>query len=253
MINPTNHQELNEAKRKAPAQEAVGRTLVMDETAVDVIKKDIKNMNLTVLAPDGRVRLSVPRRMKEAAIHQFVASKLPWIRKQQEKMKHRPRAAVLQYVTGEIHPVAGEGYALTLIETGTGRQRVELKENRQLEMYLRPGKDRAAREQVMNQFYRELLKEQIPRLIAKWEPVMGVQVADWGVKRMKTRWGTCNVKAGRIWLNLALAKGHPRCLEYIVIHEMNHLLERKHSPRFHELMDGWLPDWRQWKKGLMQV
>lgn len=113
-----------------------------------------------------------------------------------------------------------------------------------LVLRVRPGTDRDKREAVLYAWYRRQLKAQIPPLIAKWEPVIGVQVTDWGVKRMKTRWGTCNIQAQRIWLNLELAKKPPQCLEYVLVHEMVHLLERHHNERFQSLMDQFLPQWR---------
>jgi len=115
---------------------------------------------------------------------------------------------------------------------------------------VRPGTTRRNREVILYRWYRQLLRDEIPKLIAKWEPVIQSNVADWGIKRMKTRWGTCNKGAGRIWINLELAKKPPSCLEYILVHEMIHLLERHHSDRFREYMDRFMPSWRRYQEEL---
>jgi predicted metal-dependent hydrolase len=125
-----------------------------------------------------------------------------------------------------------------------GPARVAIRNKRRIDLFVRPGSDTADRERVMLAWYRQQLKALIPPLIAQWEVAMGVKVAEWGVKQMKTKWGACNIEARRIWLNLELAKKPVQCLEYIVVHEMAHLLERHHNDRFTKLMDSFLPQWR---------
>lgn len=227
--------------------------LVIHNLAIDVVKKHVKNLNLSVHAPDGHVKLSVPHHINTDEIRSFVTSKLPWIRKQQRKMEQRiPRDPVAppKYVAGESHFYIGEKYSLKVVEEHTKKQRMEINENREMVMFVQPGKDRASRLKIMKEFYRAYLKQKIPLLVAKWEPIMGVKVKEWGVKQMKTRWGTCNPKARRVWLNLELGKHSAGCLDYIVVHEMTHLLEKKHSQRFYQLMDEFLPDWKERKEEL---
>ncbi len=147
--------------------------------------------------------------------------------------------------TGEIHYVWGEPYCINIHEH-YGLPRVWT-DNQILEMRIRPGTGRDKRISILEDWYRQQLKQQIPPLISLWEPLIGVSIGEWGVKKMKTRWGSCNIKAGRIWLNLELAKKPQKCLEYIVVHEMTHLLERYHNGRFKKLMDTFMPDWRIYK------
>ncbi len=138
------------------------------------------------------------------------------------------------------HYVQGRRYRLDIVAT-EGRQSVALRDASTLELRLHPDTSAAEREQLLQRWYRRLLRPQVAELIAKWEPILGVEVADWGIKKMKTRWGTCNTEAGRIWINLELAKKSPACLEYIVVHELVHRIERRHNDQFRELMDRHLP------------
>jgi len=210
---------------------------------VEIVRKDIKNLHLAVYPPNGRVRLSVPRRLSDEAVRLAVVSKLGWIRRRQEIFKNQVRQSEREMVTGESHYFQGRRYRLNVVEDDRPPS-VCLRNKTTLELRVRPGSDRKKRESVLHRWYREHLREQIPELIAKWEPVIGVKVADWGVKRMRTRWGTCNITARRIWVNLELAKRSPACLEFIVVHEMVHLLERHHAERFVEYMDEFMPPWR---------
>lgn len=233
----------------------VQQSIVIGDTTVHVTKKKVKNLNLSVHAPDGKVKLSAPHHMKNEEIQAFITSKIPWISKQQEKVKKRQTMTtnkLPEYLTTERHCFAGKKYYFKILDVDCfeGKPRVEISVVGEMVMYVNPRRDREYREKLMKAFYREHLKKEIPSLIAKWEPIMKVKVNDWGVKQMKTRWGSCNVQTGRIWLNLELAKKSPDCLEYLVVHEMVHLLERKHSERFYQLMDKFLPTWRERKKEL---
>lgn len=231
-------------------EKEIESSLRIGEINIEIIRKDIKNMHLSVHPPNGRVRLAVPLKMQDEAVRLFAISKLPWIRKQQLRYDHQERVSPREYVSGESHYFAGDRYLLNVIETNKGRQRVEVKNKKQMELFVRPGSDTATRERVMQQFYRDYLKSEIPSMVAEWEPVIEVRVNEWGVKRMKTKWGTCNDKAKRIWVNLELGKKNPRCLEYIVVHEMVHLLERHHNDRFKAYLDKFLPNWRNVKDEL---
>lgn len=211
--------------------------------AVEVRRKAIKNLHLAVHPPDGRVRVSAPLYLGDEAVRLAVIDKLGWIRRQQEKFRNQERQSMREMVSGESHYVEGNRYLLQVREEDAP-PRVWIAGPRTLVLSVRPGSDRNKRQAVLDAWYRKRLKERIPELIAKWEPVMGVEVAAWGVKRMKTRWGTCNIQARRIWLNLELAKKPPLCLEYIVVHEMVHLLERHHNERFRKLMSKFMPNWQ---------
>jgi len=210
---------------------------------VEVVRKDIKNLHLAVYPPTGRVRVAVPLRIDDGAVRLAVVSRLGWIRRQQERFGQQERQSQREMVSGESHYVQGRRYRLDVIEDNAPAS-VRLRNNRTLELRVRPGTDRRKREAVLHTWYRRRMREQIPDLIAQWEPVIGVDVADWGIKRMKTRWGTCNVDVRRVWLNLELAKKPSSCLEYILVHEMVHFLERHHNGRFQEYMDEFMPQWR---------
>ncbi len=151
-------------------------------------------------------------------------------------------------MSGESHYFLGNRYLLNVVEASI-KPYVELN-NKYISLYIRPNSTKEKREKIMNEWYREQLKDMIPVYIEKWEAIIGVNVEEWGVKIMKTRWGSCNIKAHRIWINLELGKKNPRCLEYIVVHEMVHLLERKHNDRFKSYMDKFLPNWKSIKAEL---
>ena len=216
---------------------------------VEVVRKDIKNLHLGVYPPNGRVRVAVPLRLNDEAVRLAVISRLGWIRRQQNDFEQQERQSQREMVTGESHYVQGHRYRLDVIEHN-GPASVCLPNNRTLELRVRPGTSRDKREAVLHKWYRKRLREQIPPLIDKWEPKIGVTVSDWGIKRMKTRWGSCNIEARRIWLNLELAKKPASCLEYILVHEMVHFLERHHNERFRELMDRLMPQWRLYRDEL---
>lgn len=186
--------------------------------------------------------------MGEDAIRLAVIGKLGWIRKHQAKFASQERQTPREYVTGESHYYRGRRYRLNICY-GDGPVRVERRHG-VIDLKIPEGSDTARREWAVYEWYRCRLKEQIPALLLKWEQVIGVQAAEWGVKRMKTKWGTCNVKARRIWLNLELIKKSPHCLEYIIAHELVHLLERLHNDRFTALMDRYMPMWRSYQEEL---
>ena len=219
---------------------------------IEVIIKKIKNIHLSVHPPDGRVRLAAPEKMDTEAIRLFAISKLSWIKKQRAKFNLQDRQSVREFVSGESHYFSGMRYLLNVIET-TGKQRVELRNKKYIDLYVRPNSRSKKREKIMTEWYRKYLKSIIPDYIKKWEKIMGVSVDSWGVKLMKTKWGTCNPEDKRIWINLELAKKNPRCLEYIIVHEMVHLLERHHNDRFINYMDQFLPNWRSIRDELNEL
>lgn len=223
--------------------------IMINDVAIDVVHKRIKNMNLTVRSQDGKVRIAAPVRVSGKAVQEFALSKLPWIRDKQAEYREQIRLTQRQYLSGEKHYLFGRPYVLKLIERPRAGG-VLLRDGPTIELCVRWPADFAYRQKVMHDWYRKQLKLHIPNLVQKWQPVLGVKVNEWRIKHMKTRWGSCNINAGRIWLNLELAKKPSNCLEYIVVHEMVHLLERRHNARFRSLMDKFLPDWRAYERKL---
>ena len=218
---------------------------------IDVVKKDIKNLHLRVYPPDGKVRITSPLRVDDETIRLFALSKLKWIEKSQAKFQAQPRQTPKKYISGESHYYRGDRYLLNVIYHSSVPKIV--RSNTQIDLYVRHGSIQEQREQVLNNWYRQQLKSEIPRLIAKWERVIGVSTNDWGVKKMKTRWGTCNTQAKRIWLNLELIKKPPHCLEYVIVHELVHLLERNHNDRFKAYMTRFMPNWSLYKEELNRL
>ena len=210
---------------------------------VEVVRKAIKNLHLGVYPPHGRVRVAAPLAVSDEAVRLAVIGKLAWIKRQQAKFEAQPRQSRREMVRGESHYFLGQRYRLRVIEQhGAGKAVVRNKSA--IDLYVRPENSAEQREQVMQRWYRSQLKALIPPLLEKWQVLLGVQVADWGVKKMKTKWGGCTINARRIWINLELAKKPVQCLGYIIVHELVHLLERHHNDRFRKLMNQFMPQWR---------
>ena len=216
---------------------------------MEVVRKDIKNLHVGVYPPNGRVRVAAPLRLDDDAVRVAVISRLGWIRRQQAEFEEQDRQSQREFVTGESHYFEGRRYRLDVIEFA-GRPMVRLPNNTTMSLRVRPSSDRDAREAVLHQWYRGQLRGRLPALLAKWEPKVGVRVHEVRIKKMKTRWGSCNKDARRIWLNLELVKKQASCLEYIVVHEMVHIIERSHNDRFWDLMDSHMPQWRLHKDEL---
>jgi predicted metal-dependent hydrolase len=217
------------------------RQLTLGDITVEVVFKDIKNIHLSVHPPTGRVSISAPIRMRFDTIRVFAISKIGWIKQQQQKLRKQERETPREYLDRESHYVWGKRYLLTVSENDQAPS-VELKHSR-MHLRVRPGTDGGRRHAVVESWYREQIKNAVPPLIAKWEPLLGVKVARFFVQRMKTKWGSCTPGASHIRLNTELAKKPSECLEYIVVHEMAHLLEPTHNARFRELMDRFMPKW----------
>jgi predicted metal-dependent hydrolase len=225
--------------------------LRLGDIAVDVVLKDIKNVHLSVYPPTGRVRISAPSRMSLDTIRVFAISKLGWIKQQQWKLREQERETPREYLDRESHHVWGKRYLLKVIERDAPPE-VELKHNKML-LQLRPATDEGKRQVVLDQWYRRQLKEAALPLIAKWEPLLGVKVQKLFVQQMKTRWGSHNPASASIRLNTDLAKKPCECLEYIVVHEMVHLLEPTHNKRFVTLMDRFMPKWQFYRQVLNRL
>lgn len=211
---------------------------------VEVVRKDIKNLHLGVYPPAGRVRVAAPLVISDDAVRLAVIDKLAWIRRQKAKFAEQPRQSEREMVSGESHYFQGRRYRLRVHEQ-PGAPYVAIRGVASLDLFVRPGSTTEQREDVLLRWYRDQLRSQAETLMAKWQAVMKVETAGWGIRRMKTKWGSCNTATGRIWLNLELAKKPPQCVEYIVVHELVHLLERHHNDRFIALMNQYLPQWEQ--------
>jgi predicted metal-dependent hydrolase len=223
----------------------------LGDITVDVVKKDIKNVHLSVYPPSGTVRISAPLDMDVATIRVFAVSKLGWVKQQQRKLREQQRAAVREYVDRESHYVWGRRYLLKVIDSDDGAA-VELK-HRCLVLSTRAGASHEKRQSLLDHWYRMQLKEAAPIAITRWEKVLGVKVRGIFVQRMKTRWGSCNAVSGTLRLNTELAKKPRECLEYILVHEMVHLLEPTHNGRFVALMDQYMPNWRMCRDELNRL
>lgn len=218
--------------------------ITVSNIPVEIVRKNIKNIHLSVYPPEGNVRVSVPRHITNENVRLAVVSRLPWIKKRQAEFKKQPRQTEREYVSGESHYYQGKRYILDVVER-RGKHGLSLKNNAKMVLYVSPETTKENRALVVNAWYRQQLKIQIPQLLAKWQPIVGKEVHDWGVKKMKTKWGSCNISDRRVWINLELAKKSPECLEYILVHELVHLYERHHNDNFRRLMDRFLPNWRQ--------
>jgi predicted metal-dependent hydrolase len=209
---------------------------------VDVVRKDIKNLHIGVYPPLGRVRVAAPKRLDNEQIRLAIVQRLSWIKRKRQQLQGAERQSEREMVTGETHNVWGVRHRLTVVER-PGKREVAVHGNRLLLM-ISATSDAALRRRVLEDWYRAQLRTRIPELLAYWEPKVGRTVEHWQIKRMKTKWGSCNADAARLWFNVELAKKPPLCLEYVVLHEMVHLVERTHGERFINLMDLLLPDWR---------
>jgi len=218
------------------------KKIELGDMTVDVIHKDIKNIHLSVYPPNGRVRISAPLRMDLETIRLFSISKLAWIRRQQAKLNNQKRETRREYIPRESHYYLGERYLLKIIEHENA-PKVILKRNT-IELYVRKGTSFLQREAILQAWYRDQLRELLPRYIELLEKKLHVKVTEFGIRKMKTKWGTCSANAKRIWLNTELAKKPIESIEYVLVHEMVHLLERKHNERFIAYMDKFLPQWK---------
>ena len=231
------------------ASTATVRRISVSGIAVEVVRKDIKNLHLGVYPPKGRVRVAAPLVVTDEAVRLAVIDKLGWIKRQRAQFAKQPRQSEREMVNGESHYFLGRRYRMRVHEV-SAPPRVALRGVAYMDLFVRPGSSAESRESVLLDWHRASLRSVITDLLAQWQPKLGMQATHWGIKKMKTKWGSCNVAAGRIWLNLELAKKPVQCLEYIVVHELVHLLERNHTERFTALMDQHLPDWRTRRKML---
>jgi predicted metal-dependent hydrolase len=226
-----------------------GHRITVSGITVEVVRKAIKNLHLGVYPPNGRVRVAAPLAVSDEAVRLAVIGKLGWIKRQKAKFAGQERQSRRDMVTGESHYFLGKRYRMR-VTVHNGPANIRLQGTATIALSVRPDTTAEQREQALQRWYREQLKELIPPQLEKWQAIVGVQAADWGIKRMKTKWGSCNIEARRIWINLELVKKPVQCLEYIIAHELVHLLERNHSDRFTALMDQFSPNWRHYREVL---
>lgn len=214
-----------------------------------ITRKKIKHLHLKICPPNGEIRLSAPLHVGYSIIEEFVSMKIPWIENAVTKVRTRKPTTNPEYRDGEKHYFLGTSYTLQITEQ-TGINRVMLRDGLVMDIRTRNISTADQRSLILTEWYRQRIKELIPGLLAAWEPVVGVQALEWGVKRMKTRWGSCNPAKKRIWLSLELVKRPVTCLEYILVHELTHFLEPSHNGRFYALLNSFMPDWRDSEKML---
>jgi hypothetical protein len=214
---------------------------------LDLQRKPIKNLHISVLPPDGKVRVSAPLQLSDTAIRMAVVKRLAWIRQQQADFAAQPRQSEREMCSGETHYLWGRGYRLDVaigMETS-----VKLKGGK-IALAARQDITPEKRQAMLQDWYRTILKKRVEPLMQQWQQRIGVAPTFVGIKRMKTKWGSCNPNTGRIWLNLELVKKPPECLEFIIVHELIHLLERHHNDRFKALMHQHLPKWPEHRRTL---
>lgn len=216
--------------------------LKLGDISVDVVYKDIKNIHLSVYPPHGRVRIAVPSRMREDTIRAFLITKIPWMRKQQQKLQEQERETNRELLSSESHYVFGKRYLLKINEQDAPAS--IQRNHRHIILNVRPGTSEQARQAILDEWYRNLLKETAEPIIKQWEPRLGVTVKRVFIQHMKTKWGSCNRQRATIRLNTELAKKPQECLEYLIVHELVHLIEPTHNERFKTLMSQHLPRWQ---------
>ncbi len=223
--------------------------LQIQNIEIEVYYKKIKNLHIGVYPPDGKVRISAPLQMNDDAVRLSIISRVGWIKRQMHRFKDQERQSKREMVSGESHYFEGRRYRLAVI-TQVGRPEVKIVNNSFIQIKIHSESTRNERERILDNWYRKELRKRIPPLLEKWQKKIGVEVNAVNIKKMKTLWGSCNIEKKRIWLNLELMKKNPQCLEYILVHEMVHLLERHHNERFRQFMDRFLPNWESRRDAL---
>ena len=211
-------------------------------------RKDIKNLHIGVYPPNGKIRVATPLHIDNEAVRLAVISKLSWIKKQKEAFENQPRQTKREMVSGESHYFIGKRYLLSVVHT-VGKHQI-IKNHSKLELYVNQNTTVENRQKILDEFYRQHLKVKINKLIDKWQNIIGVNISSWKIQRMKTKWGSCNIDDKRLLFNLELAKKPIETIEYVVVHEMTHLLERHHNENFKMLMDRSIPKWRVLRRRL---
>jgi predicted metal-dependent hydrolase len=220
---------------------------------VQVVRKAIKNLHLGVYPPNGRVRVAAPLALSNQAVRLAVIGRLGWIGRQRAKFQRQPRMSRRELVSGESHYFLGRRFRLRVTEQAGSVGQGVRRSRSYLELVVRSDSAVAHRERLLNNWYRARLREVATPLIQQWQTKLDVQVASWGIKRMRTKWGACNSAAARVWLNLELVKSPPECIEYIIVHELVHLCVRHHDEQFRAMMEMHLPDWQNRRERLNTI
>jgi predicted metal-dependent hydrolase len=228
--------------------------MIVNGLAVDVTRKRIKNCHLRVCPPHGAVRITIPVYVRDEEVHSLIVNRFDWIKRQQEKFRDYVVPSPMEMVSGEVHYFLGKAHTLNVIHNrGVGcvvLRRSGGSDELFLDLYAKENSSCSYRKKILQAWYKEQLLAIVPPLLDKWQHALGVQASDWGVKKMKSKWGSCHTRRKNIWLNLDLIKTLPECVEYVVLHELVHLLEPSHNKRFKSLMDTFMPDWRLHKAEL---
>lgn len=225
--------------------------ITINNLEINIIRKRQKHVYLSVIPNTGKIRISVPKRTTDESIKKLIMSKIDWIQKQQEKIKRNPIQAPKQYISGEIQYYEGKQYRLNVMITKHNPY-VKI-DNENINLYIKGNSTTEKRQAILEKWYKEDLKIKVEELIQKWTEIIQVKVNDFNIRKMKTRWGSCNIRKKYILINLELAKKKPQCLEYVVVHEIVHLLEKHHDANFKMLMTKYLPIWKQCKKELNEM
>lgn len=217
--------------------------------SIETIRKDIKNIHLGVYPPNGRIRIAVPLKTKKESIRLFVILKIPWIKKQQKFFSKQERQTPRKYVTGETHYIFGKAYRLNVIKSNEPSKIITNRKTH-IDLYIKKSSTILQRRELFEKFYRKELETVLSKSVKKWEKKVGVKIREFRIRKMKTKWGTCNGKEKRIWLNLELAKKPFHCIDYVIVHELVHLKEKKHNDKFIELLELAYPRWQEHKNEL---
>lgn len=215
----------------------------LDGISIEVLRKPVKNMNLRIYPPDGLVRVSAPLKYSERLIRKTLEEKKAWIHEHRERIRSRAPLEPLPLQTGTPIPFMGKNYLL-IIEEHHGPNHVQLQDEL-IHCYTQTGSSPVQVQTLLDTWYKRQMELLLPKLILHWETIVGVKINEWGIKKMKTRWGSCNPHAARIWLNLNLIKKPQICLEYVLVHELVHILEPSHNKRFYGFMSQFMPQWRE--------
>ena len=221
----------------------------IDGVPIEVTRKRIKNLNIRIYPLDGKVRVSAPYFYSQRDIHRILTNRIEWIKRKQSGILKTAPKSKKQIISGEHIPFLGKSYQLQ-VKAFNGKPSIHLMSNDAMVIHLPPDTAREQRIKILYTWYRKQLQEMLPPIITKWELVLDVDVAEWRIRRMKTRWGSCNTRKHRIWINLELVKLSPEYIDYVVLHEMVHLLEKGHNKRFYGFMDMYSPTWRNLRKEL---
>lgn len=222
--------------------------IVVSGLEIVIERKDIKNLHIGVYPPNGKIRVATPLKLNDESVRLAVISRLSWIKKQQQSFLNQPRQTKREMVSGESHYLFGKRYLLDIKYENV--KHIIVKKHTKLELFVKENTSKENRLKVLEKYYREKLSLELDNLILKWEEIIGVKINSWQIQKMKTKWGSCNIEKKKLIFNLELAKVPLDCIEYIVVHEIIHLLERHHNDNFKSILDKHINDWQSRKEKL---